>query len=151
MSSRLRLSNNAPAVSATERVAGRLKATAGAAIVLTNKTPLPAEVLGRLPELRYIGVLATGYNIVDVAAARERNIPVTNVPAYGTKSVTQMTFALLLELTQHAGGTDGELLTVLKRHFSTVKHAKPPASRKGSSEWYVVAQGFKGQRDSSGG
>ncbi|WP_336958244.1 RlmE family RNA methyltransferase [Sphingobium aquiterrae] len=46
-----------------------------------------------------------------------------------------------------AGGTDGELLTVLKRHFSTVKHAKPPASRKGSSEWYVVAQGFKGQRD----
>jgi len=50
-----------------------------------------------------------------------------------------------------AGGTDGELLTVLKRHFSTVKHAKPPASRKGSSEWYVVAQGFKGQRDSSGG
>jgi 23S rRNA (uridine2552-2'-O)-methyltransferase len=49
-----------------------------------------------------------------------------------------------------AGGTDGELLTVLKRHFSTVKHAKPPASRKGSSEWYVVAQGFKGQRDSGG-
>ncbi|MDF0541791.1 RlmE family RNA methyltransferase [Sphingobium sp. H39-3-25] len=50
-----------------------------------------------------------------------------------------------------AGGTDGELLTVLKRHFSTVKHAKPPASRKGSSEWYVVAQGFKGPRDSGGG
>lgn len=46
-----------------------------------------------------------------------------------------------------AGGTDSELLAVLKRHFSTVKHAKPPASRKGSSEWYVIAQGFKGRPD----
>jgi 23S rRNA (uridine2552-2'-O)-methyltransferase len=45
-----------------------------------------------------------------------------------------------------AGGTDAELLSVLKRHFATVKHAKPPASRKGSSEWYVIAQGFKGQQ-----
>jgi 23S rRNA (uridine2552-2'-O)-methyltransferase len=44
-----------------------------------------------------------------------------------------------------AGGTDRELLTILKKHFTTVKHAKPPASRKGSSEWYVVAQGFKGR------
>jgi glycerate dehydrogenase len=56
-----------------------------------------------LPKLRYIGVLATGYNIVDTAAARERNIPVANVPTYGTKSVAQHTFALLLELTQHVG------------------------------------------------
>lgn len=47
-----------------------------------------------------------------------------------------------------AGGTDGELLAILKRHFTTVKHAKPPASRKGSVEWYVVAQGFKGQNES---
>ena len=44
-----------------------------------------------------------------------------------------------------AGGTDAELLSLLKKHFSSVKHAKPPASRKGSSEWYVVAQGFKGR------
>src|SRR6185295_8610925 len=62
---------------------------AGAAIVLTNKTPLPAEVLGRLPELRYIGVLATGYNVVDVEAARTHGIVVTNIPTYGTDSVAQ--------------------------------------------------------------
>lgn len=66
--------------------------------ILTNKTPLSAEVLARLPKLRYIGVLATGYNIVDTEAARERGIPVTNVPTYGTHSVVQFVFALLLEL-----------------------------------------------------
>jgi glycerate dehydrogenase len=75
----------------------------GAAIVLTNKTPLPAELLARLPDLRYIGVLATGYNIVDVAAAREHGITVTNIPTYGTASVAQFVFALLLELCHHVG------------------------------------------------
>ncbi|MBM3836030.1 MAG: D-2-hydroxyacid dehydrogenase [Verrucomicrobia bacterium] len=74
-----------------------------AEIVLTNKTVLNHEQIKSLPKLRYIGVLATGYNIVDVAAAREQNVPVTNVPTYGTKSVAQMTLALLLELTQHVG------------------------------------------------
>src|SRR6266705_1629496 len=74
-----------------------------AEIVITNKVVLSREHLNRLPKLKYVGVTATGYNIVDVAAARERNIPVTNVPAYGTKSVAQMTFALLLELTQRVG------------------------------------------------
>jgi glycerate dehydrogenase len=74
-----------------------------AEIVITNKTPLSAEVINSLPYLRYIGVIATGYNIVDVAAARKKNIPVSNVPTYGTKSVAQMVFALILELTQHAG------------------------------------------------
>lgn len=74
-----------------------------AEIVLTNKTVLSREILAQLPMLRYIGVLATGYNVVDVIAARQRGIPVTNVPTYGTRSVAQMTFALLLELTQHVG------------------------------------------------
>ena len=72
-------------------------------IVLTNKTPLTAETLAALPKLRYIGVLATGYNVVDTAAARRRGIPVTNIPTYGTRSVAQLTFALLLELAHHAG------------------------------------------------
>src|ERR1041385_8105697 len=76
---------------------------ADAEIVLTNKTVLTRDQILALPKLKYIGVLATGYNIVDAAAARERNIPVTNVPTYGTGSVAQHTFSLLLELTQHAG------------------------------------------------
>ncbi|WP_284645496.1 D-2-hydroxyacid dehydrogenase [Paenibacillus silviterrae] len=71
---------------------------AHAEIVLTNKTPLSGETLAKLPKLRYIGVLATGYNIVDIHTARERGIPVTNVPAYSTRSVAQLVFALLLEL-----------------------------------------------------
>ena len=74
-----------------------------AEILLTNKTELMREHIQNLPLVKYIGVLATGTNVVDLAAARQRGIPVTNVPAYGTKSVAQTTIALLLELTQHAG------------------------------------------------
>ena len=69
-----------------------------AEIVLTNKTPLDAQAIGALPRLRFIAVLATGYDVVDVAAARARGVPVSNVPEYGTESVAQHTFALLLEL-----------------------------------------------------
>jgi len=74
-----------------------------AEVLLTNKTPLNAETLAACPRLRYIGVLATGYNVVDTTAARARGIPVTNVPAYGTASVAQHTFALLLELARQVG------------------------------------------------
>jgi glycerate dehydrogenase len=74
------------------------ESAAGAEIVLTNKTPMPGAVLAQLPALRYIGVLATGYNIVDVEAANARGIVVTNIPTYGTASVAQFVFALLLEL-----------------------------------------------------
>jgi glycerate dehydrogenase len=80
-----------------------VKRAADSEMVLTNKTVLTREQINRLPKLNYIGVMATGYNIVDVTAARERGVPVTNVPTYGTRSVAQMTFALLLELTQHVG------------------------------------------------
>ncbi len=72
-----------------------------AAIVLTNKTMLSADIIDRLDDLRYIGVLATGYNVVDAEAAGLRGIPVTNVPTYGTDSVAQMAFAHLLNLTQN--------------------------------------------------
>lgn len=75
----------------------------GAQIVLTNKAPLRAETIGQLPGLRYIGVLATGYNVVDVAAAKARGVVVTNVPGYGTASVAQHVFALILELAQRTG------------------------------------------------
>lgn len=83
-----------------DQIVGR---AAGAAVLLTNKTPLTDETLSRLPDLKYIGVLATGYNVVDIAAARQRGIPVTNIPTYGTKSVAQLVFALLLELCHHVG------------------------------------------------
>ena len=74
-----------------------------AQIILTNKTIINNETIKQLPKLKYISVLATGYNIVDVNAANERNIIVTNIPSYGTNSVAQMVFALLLELTQNVG------------------------------------------------
>jgi len=82
------------------QVAPRAK---GAQVVLTNKTVLSRAALGQLPELRYIGILATGYNVVDVEAARQRGICVTNVPAYGTPSVVQMVFAHLLHFALHVG------------------------------------------------
>src|SRR6185312_6697175 len=74
---------------------------AGATVALTNKTPFPAAVLDQLPDLRYIGVLATGYNVIDVEAAKRKGIVVANVPTYGTASVAQFVFALLLELCHH--------------------------------------------------
>ncbi|MCI9273679.1 MAG: D-2-hydroxyacid dehydrogenase [Clostridiales bacterium] len=70
-----------------------------AELVLTNKTPLSAQILKKLPKCRYIGTLSTGYNVIDLTAARDLGIPVCNVPAYCTKAVAQMTFALLFALT----------------------------------------------------
>ena len=78
-----------------------------AEIVLTNKTVLDRTSIAALPAMKYIGVMATGYNVVDNAAADERHIPITNVPEYGTSSVAQMVFALLLELTNHVGYHSG--------------------------------------------
>lgn len=81
--------------------------------VFTNKVPLNADTLEKLPKLRYIGVLATGYNIIDVAVAKQRGVVVSNVPGYGTDSVVQMTFALLLELCQR-----------VQRHSDSVSKGK---------------------------
>ncbi len=76
---------------------------AEADIVITNKALVPREVIVTLPKLRCIAVTATGFNIVDAAAARERGIPVSNVPLYGTRAVAQFTIALLLELCHRVG------------------------------------------------
>lgn len=76
---------------------------AGAHVVITNKTPITKAVIAAAPQLKVIAVTATGYNVVDGIAAREHDIPVCNVPEYGTHSVAQHTFALLLELTNHVG------------------------------------------------
>src|SRR6266852_845626 len=99
-----------------------LKRSGGAEIVLVNKVVLNRETIFNLPRLKYVGVTATGYNIVDVAAARERNVLVANVPSYGTRSVAQMTVALLLELTQRVG-----------HHAQTVREGRWTASK---DFWY---------------
>lgn len=75
----------------------------GKQIILTNKARLDAETLHQLPDLAYIGIIATGYNTVDVAEARKRKIPVCNAPGYGRDSVAQHVFALLFELTNQVG------------------------------------------------
>lgn len=72
-------------------------------IVLTNKTVFNADVISQLPNVKYIGVLATGYNVVDTEAAHRRGIVVTNIPAYSTDSVAQMTFAHILNITNRVG------------------------------------------------
>ena len=86
---------------------------AAADAVLTNKVPLNADTLAALPLLKYIGVTATGYNIIDIEAAKRLGIVVSNVPSYGTASVAQMTFALLLELTMR-----------VQRHSDSVMEGK---------------------------
>jgi glycerate dehydrogenase len=70
-------------------------------IVITNKTPLGREIIEKAPNIKYIGVLATGYNVVDTQAAKEKGIPVCNIPTYGTDAVAQFAFALLLEIAHH--------------------------------------------------
>lgn len=80
-----------------------IKRVGDAEVVFTNKTPLTAEALKAMPNLKFIGVLATGYNVVDVEAAKERSIVVTNIPTYGTDAVAQMAIALLMEMCHHAG------------------------------------------------
>jgi len=75
----------------------------GAACVLVNKTPLSGATLEALPDLRYVGVLATGYNVVDIVAASQRGIVVTNIPTYGTDSVAQHVAALMLEFARGIG------------------------------------------------
>ena len=80
-----------------------MQRAAGAEVLITNKTLITAENMADLPELKYIGVLATGYNVVDIDAAKARGIVVTNIPAYSTASVAQMVFAHILNITQRVG------------------------------------------------
>ena len=80
-----------------------LERAAGAEALVTNKTLITSENMDALPDLKYIGVLATGYNVVDIDAAKARGIVVTNIPAYSTASVAQMVFAHILNITQRVG------------------------------------------------
>ncbi|NDL67559.1 D-2-hydroxyacid dehydrogenase [Anaerotalea alkaliphila] len=80
-----------------------VKRIGDAEVVIVNKTPITRETLAQCPNVKYIGVLATGYNIVDVQAAREHGIPVCNIPTYGTAAVAQFVMAMLLEICHHVG------------------------------------------------
>ena len=80
-----------------------LERSEGAEVLVTNKTLITAKDMALLPELKYIGVLATGYNVVDIDEAKARGIVVTNIPAYSTASVAQMVFAHILNITQRVG------------------------------------------------
>ena len=87
----------------TGGIAETIERIGDAQAVYTNKTPLPREVFDACPSIRFVGVLATGYNVIDIRAARERNIPVANVPSYGTDAVGQFAIGLLLEICHHIG------------------------------------------------
>ena len=75
--------------------------TKGCDIVITNKTPLRKDLLQTLDNLKYVGLLSTGYNIVDWEYCKEKNIPVCNIPSYSTSAVAQLVFALILEITNY--------------------------------------------------
>lgn len=94
----------------TEKI---LEHAAGADVLLTNKVPVREAVINQLPDLKFIGVLATGYNIIDVSAANKKGVVVSNIPDYGSYSVAQLTMALLLELCHH-----------VQRHSDTVREGK---------------------------
>ena len=79
---------------------------ANAEVVVTNKTPLTRETFAACPSIRYVGLLATGYDVVDVAAAKEKGVVVTNIPTYGTDAVAQFAIALLLEIASRVGHHD---------------------------------------------
>mgnify|MGYP000278064008 FL=1 len=91
---------NRTPVNDTQKILARI---GDAEIVLTHKTPLTKAIIGKAPNLRYIGVMGDGYDVIDVEAASARGIPVTNVPIYATDAVAQFTFALILEITSHVG------------------------------------------------
>lgn len=86
-----------------DEIAGRI---GDAEIAITNKTPISKATIDRCPNLKFIAVLATGYNVIDIAYAKEKGIPVSNVPVYGTRSVSQFAIALLLEVCHHIGHHD---------------------------------------------
>jgi glycerate dehydrogenase len=118
----------------------------GVDVALTNKTALVAAHLGRLPDLRFISVLATGYNVVDVAAARAANVPVANVPEYGTETVAQHVLALLLEWAHRVGAHDAAVRAgAWSRSNDFCFWLEPPIELAGST-FGVVGFGRIGQR-----
>lgn len=111
-----------------------LERAADAEVVLTNKVVITAEMMAALPQLKYIGVMATGYNIVDIDAARERGIIVTNIPSYSTDSVAQMVFAHILNIAQQV------------QHHSEVVHQGRWTSSKDFCFWDTPLIELRGKK-----
>lgn len=122
-----------------------LERSKDAEILITNKTPLTAQTLARLPRLQYIGLCSTGYNIVDLTAAAERGIPVTNVPNYCTLAVAQMTFALLLEIVNGVGLHDESVKAGEWTGCKTFSYWKKPQVELCGKTFGVVGFGSTGR------
>jgi len=115
-------------------------------IVLTNKAPFSKETLAALPQLKLIRVLATGYNVIDTAAARSQGITVSNVPAYGTVSVAQHVFALLLELTNHVGRNAQSVVAGNWQQSLDWCYTEAPVTELDGKTFGIVGFGNIGQR-----
>lgn len=115
-------------------------------IVLTNKVQLRKEHINAAPTLQYVGVLATGYDVVDVVSCRDKNITVANVPGYSTPSTAQATIALLLELTQHIGLHAQAVLDGEWKDAGTFSYWKKPLVELESRTMVIVGYGAIGQR-----
>ena len=120
-----------------------------AEIILTNKTVIDRAILEQCPGLRYIGVLATGYNVVDVKAAESRGIVVTNIPDYGTDAVAQYTFALLLELCHHVGLHDESVKAGRWEKNPDFCYWKTPLMELSGKTMGIIGFGRIGQRTGS--
>ncbi|MEX0655492.1 MAG: D-2-hydroxyacid dehydrogenase [Phycisphaeraceae bacterium] len=118
----------------------------GVPVLLTNKTPLAADTLAQLPDLRYVGVLATGTNVVDLDAAGERNITVTNVPGYSTDSVAQHAVALLLALVNHVAGHDAAVRDGQWQRSGDFSFTVAPLTELAGKTLGIVGLGAIGQR-----
>jgi glycerate dehydrogenase len=114
-------------------------------ILLTNKAIINGDTIRRSKQMEYIGVIATGYNVVDIAAAREQNIPVSNVPAYSTASVAQLTFALILELCFHTGLHADSVLAGEWSRSADFSYWKTPLTELSGSTLGIVGLGQIGQ------
>ena len=115
-------------------------------MILTNKTAITKEILDQCPNLRYIGVLATGYNVVDVKAAAQRGIVVTNIPSYGTDAVAQYAFALLLELCHHVGLHDESVKAGEWEECQDFCYWKTPLMELSGKTMGIIGFGRIGQR-----
>lgn len=118
----------------------------GAEILITNKTAFTEEIISKLPDLKYIGVLATGFNVVDLQACSKRGITVTNVPEYSTFATAQMTVALLLELTNNAGLHNASVMDGDWVKSSQFCYWKRPLTELWNKEAVVFGYGKIGKR-----